>query len=319
MLALVAGLVLAYMAYSRLSRKRPYSGDLTKQRVVILGASSGIGKDLAIQYASRGAQLLLLARRRDQLEDVQSACRAMHAATTCEIVIGDITNEIVLSQVVQATTAVLGGIDVLVLCAGITSVRPFGSLCELDTIQSKDMPHATSISSSLIQQVFATNVYAPMMAVKHFLPILITHKSQIVVVSSVAGVIAAPTRSVYTASKHALTGFFNALRIELAYTGVSVCIVLPGTVNTDFRASAVDSDVPGTATHSAIAKVADQKRRGGISSEACAAYMIRAADRGDRLVYLPSMYFFAHWAYVVFPDLVDYFAAMKYGFSRPSV
>ncbi|KAH9257478.1 hypothetical protein BASA81_004240, partial [Batrachochytrium salamandrivorans] len=209
MLALVAGLVLAYMAYSRLSRKRPYSGDLTKQRVVILGASSGIGKDLAIQYASRGAQLLLLARRRDQLEDVQSACRAMHAATTCEIVIGDITNEIVLSQVVQATTAVLGGIDVLVLCAGITSVRPFGSLCELDTIQSKR--HATR------------NKY-----------LIITDPASI-------------------RYKH-------------------------------FRASAVDSDVPGTATHSAIAKVADQKRRGGISSEACAAYMIRAADRGDRLV-----------------------------------
>ncbi|EGF84046.1 hypothetical protein BATDEDRAFT_21723 [Batrachochytrium dendrobatidis JAM81] len=318
MLALLIIPALAYMAYIRLTRKRPFTGDMAEQKVVILGASSGIGRSMAVQYAARGAKLLLVARRQGLLEQVQRECQTMHPKSTCDIVVGDITQESVLAAATVKANSVLNGVNVLVLCAGITSVRSFEALCSLDSEANQASSGSTvssdSISTTLIQQVFTTNLHAHMLAVKHFLPILKACKAQILVISSVAGVIPAPTRSIYTASKHALTGFFKALRIELAYSGVSVCIAFPGTVNTAFRESAVDVEVSKTESPEMTRRIMNRKQPGSMTADSCAANIIYGADRGDREIYLPRLYYFAHVLSMFMPEVMDYFAAKKYGY-----
>nr|KAJ3418592.1 hypothetical protein HK105_008128 [Polyrhizophydium stewartii] len=308
MLAPLVLAVAAAVAYQRLTQKRPYTGDPAQQRVVILGASSGIGKHLALQYAARGAQLLLVARRRDRLEAVQAECRGQHARTTCEVVVGDAADEAVLAAAAAAARERLGGVDVLVLCAGVTSIIPFEQVCALDAAAAAE-PTASaasaagaSASAALVERIFRTNVFSPIMATKHFLPLLRASKGQILVISSAAGIMAAPTRPIYTASKHAMTGFFKTLRIELAASGVSVCIALPGTVDTELRDAAVDG------------MGATSKYRGsaGISADECARIIIAGADRGDREIYMPWFYGVAHVLSLILPGVVDHFAAKKY-------
>ncbi|KAI8916808.1 hypothetical protein BC831DRAFT_486759 [Entophlyctis helioformis] len=280
--------------------------DPTTQRVVILGASSGIGHHLALQYAARGARLLLVARRRDRLESVQAECIAVHPSSSSSpssqppvhVLVGDITIESDMEAAVRASASLLGGVDVLVLCAGVTSLLPFADLCALDSAA------APSTSRSLVETVFQTNVIGPMMTTKRFLPTLKASKAQILVISSAASVIAAPTRSIYSASKHALTGFFRALRIELAPSGVTVCIALPGTVDTELRRSAVD----GTGSASKYSGSS------GIPANVCASIIIAGSDRGDHQIYMPWFYYYVHVLSVIVPSVIDGFAAKKYNY-----
>ncbi|KAJ2687616.1 hypothetical protein IWW39_002798 [Coemansia spiralis] len=271
------------------------------RRVVIVGASSGIGRSLALEYARCGAHLVLNARRREQLEEVAEECRRFPVSVAT--VVGDITQR--ATQLALRREAAARGVDCLVLNAGAISVRPIADLwagTEGDGALGAGADQATE----LLQSILEINVVAPAAVAGLFVPLLAQSRGSVVVVSSVAGLVAAPTRALYSASKHAVTGYFNAFRMEVARQGIAVTVAYPGTVATALRRSAVDLHVRGG--------LAPGSEAGSLSPGDCARQIVRAAALRRRSLVTPWPYALAPVFYAIVPEAIDYLAKRKYGF-----
>ncbi|KAJ3149910.1 hypothetical protein HDU89_003366 [Geranomyces variabilis] len=287
------------------------------ERVVIFGASSGIGKELALQYAARGARVLLVARREGLLQKVVVDCLLSPACKTAGFVAADITVEADLTRVAKTATEVLGGCDTVVINAGIISVLTFDEVCALDHGPAADLAAgAKSRTEEVVEGIFRTNVTAPILIAKHFTPALTDTKGKFVIVSSVAGTLGAPTRALYAATKHALNGFFNSLRIELGPKGVAVCMCLPGSVATDLRASSAKlAAAPSTSSTTPAAPASPPIKEGKkLTPIDCARQIIQAGDWRARETYMPGKYKIAYLLHGLFPGFIDGLAAKKYGF-----
>ncbi|KAF9977671.1 hypothetical protein BGZ73_005181 [Actinomortierella ambigua] len=307
---------------------------VNEERVVIIGASSGIGKELARLYASRHAHLVLVARRKHLLDQLIS--KDLHAsAASAHAIQADITNpDDVLRLTRESLVALRGGVDTLIICAGVISVLPFEQLAGIDSdVATMSTPAASSAmpSSSLQDQIdkllpksapaalaasraiMEINYHAPLNLASHFLPALkqTSRAGNIIVVSSMAGKMGAPSRSIYCGSKHAAQGFFEALSLEVERTGVHVGIVSPGTVDTDLRLSAVDLPKGDKEVNKAVAA---GTRRGAISARVCAEGIIACSDERKTEVLLPWFYNVSLYLELVSPRLVRYLAKKKYGF-----
>ncbi|KAJ3278157.1 hypothetical protein HK104_002598 [Borealophlyctis nickersoniae] len=311
-------------------RKAEASVSPTTERVIIIGASTGIGRHLSLLYASRGAHLILVSRRLPLLTALATECLAHALCKTAHVVQADITVESDIAAIARAASEVLGGADTVVINAGVLSVLPFRDVCRLDDAaegMGEGEGGQQTKSAKVVTQMFQTNVFGPVLVAKHFTDMLIASGGKFVVVSSLAGVLAAPTRSLYTSTKFAITGFFTALRIELAKHNVSVCLVFPGSVDTDLRSSALDakplpsssssssSSNPPPPSETSSPSTSNSTLKSKMSPRDCAEGILRAADRKARETYLPR----TAWAGVlvrqVVPEIVDWLAARKYGFA----
>jgi short-subunit dehydrogenase len=189
--------------------------NLGRATVVVTGASSGIGRDTAIAFAKAGASLVLAARREDRLRDLAGEIgrhgrRAVAVPT-------DVTRAEDVARLVAATRDAFGRCDVLVNNAGIPGGGPF-----LDA------------SPERIDQVVRTNLLAVLVVTKAFLPDMVASGTgHVVNVASIAGLVAVPGAAVYSASKHAVVAFSEALDSEVAPGGVRVTAVCPGLVRTE--------------------------------------------------------------------------------------
>jgi len=294
------------------------------EKVLILGASSGIGKEVALQYAARNANIILAARRTELLEKVKKECLALGKTEVVEVVKCDITNEDDLIAVVEKVKKVFGKLNTVIVNAGVINVLSFEDLVNNDKgVQGKD-----SDSSKVIDKIIKINTYGPIYAAKYFIPLLKETQGRFVVVSSLAALIAAPTRALYAASKHALMGFFNSLRMELADTGVSITLVCPGSVSdTDLRASAVDktsSSATDNATPTPVSTPEDKPKKEKkslfsflkITPKQCAKAIIEASDWRTKEVVVPSVYKVAVLANAIAPSLIEMGAKLKYHFKK---
>ncbi len=184
-------------------------------RVLLTGASSGIGRELAIQLAAQGARVLALARRQDRLEKL---AREINRADHFAIHVADITNPLQRKEAIQACRDLWNGLDVLINNAGSGAIGPFAVSDE-----------------TRLRQVMEVNFFAPVELTRLALPLLRSGDKPIVVnVSSVLGHRAVPQKSEYCASKFALHGFSDALRAELASEKIDVLLVSPSTTQTEF-------------------------------------------------------------------------------------
>jgi len=294
------------------------------EKVLILGASSGIGKQVAIKYASRNAKIILAARRTELLEKVKKECLDLNKTKVVEIIKCDITNEDDLIAVVEKIKKEFGQLNTVIVNAGVINVLSFEDLINNDKgVKGKD-----SDSSKVIDKILKINTYGPIYAAKYFIPLLKETKGRFVVVSSLAALIAAPTRALYAASKHALMGFFNSLRMELADTGVSITLVCPGSVSdTDLRASAVDkasSSTSDNATPVTAPTEAEKPKKEKkslfsflkITPQQCAKTIVEASDWRKKEVVVPGVYNVAVYLNAVAPSLIAVGSKLKYHFKK---
>jgi dehydrogenase/reductase SDR family member 7B len=226
--------------------------------VWVTGASSGIGEALCHALASRGASLVLSARRADALKQVQAACSNpdQHFALPLDLVAPE-SFAPAFKNVVER----FGRLDILVNCAGISQR---GKALETELLVDRHL--------------MELNYFGPVALTKVVLPSMIARgDGQIVVVSSLMGKLALPGRGAYAASKHALHGFFDALRAEVENQGVAVTIVCPGYIRTNASFNALEGD--GT-PHNKW----DKDIKGGMDPEKCARKIVRAIENRCREV-----------------------------------
>ncbi len=193
----------------------------------ITGASAGIGAALAKEAARRGSRLVLSARREGQLQDVKQQC--IEAGCTADNVLVlplDVLDEAAMPAAVAAVQSQFGRIDLLVNNAGLSQ----RSTC-LDTDMSV---YRKLVDVDLLGQIALT---------KQVLPVMVAQGSgTIAVTASVAGKVGVPLRTGYCAVKHAVMGFFDALRVEVAGLGINVTTIVPGSIRTDVARNAMTGD-----------------------------------------------------------------------------
>lgn len=224
--------------------------DLEGKRIVITGASSGIGRALVLEAARRGGRILATARNEARLQSIADESRQFR--TTVEAVAGDITEPIVREQIVRAAERRLGGLDLLINNAGIGATGHF--------------QYATA---ERLRKIMEVNFFAPCEMCRLAVPLLkIGNDPAIVMINSVAGRRAIPSRAEYSASKFALMGFSEALRAELAKDAIGVTVVSPGLTATRFEQNMLEN----AARHSLHAQRS-------MSAEKCAGLILNAVER----------------------------------------
>ena len=231
--------------------------------VIVTGASAGIGKSAAHEFAKQGARVVLAARRADVLEEVRNELAQYGDAILP--VPADVVNEEDLQNLIRKTIETFGVIDVLVNNAGISLGGPFH---QNDPAQ--------------IRKMVEINVYAPMRLTQLVLPFMLERKEgHIVNVGSTAGLMLSPGQTAYAPTRSAVIAFSHALRRELDGSGVRVSMVLPGFTRTamlermpeeEMRAAGLlnrfvtldDPEIPARAIVDAVIRNRDQILLGGI-------------------------------------------------------
>ena len=254
---------------------------MMKDKVVIItGASKGIGAELARQLASRGAKLVLAARNDAELNAAAEECRKLGA--TVITAKADVAVEHDCQTIVAGALLAFGRIDVLVNNAGMSMWARF------DEIQNVEV----------LARIMQVNYMGAVYCTRHALPHLKASRGCLVGISSLAGLVGVPTRTGYSASKHAMTGFFDSLRIELADTGVGVTMIYPGFVATGIRENATGPDGKPIL-------VSPVKEGEVMTVEDCASRIVRAIERREREVVMTARGRFGCWLRLVAPGLVD--------------
>src|SRR5882672_4084294 len=198
--------------------------EIAKLKVILTGASEGIGRALALALAAKGARLALAARDRQRLETLAQECRALGGEA--RPLPTDVTSAQDCEWLVAETVKAFGGIDVVIHNAGVTMWSRFDALQDL----------------GIFERIMEVNYHAPVRLTALSLPHLKQSKGLLVAVASLAGLTGVPERSGYAASKHAMIGFFDSLRIELRGSGVEVSVVAPDFVVTEIHKRAIGPD-----------------------------------------------------------------------------
>ena len=197
--------------------------------VWITGASSGIGRALALALHRRGARLIISSRRAEALEEVRAACQDPDRGPDVRILPLDLSDASSLPSKAEEALSCFGSIDYLFNNGGIS--------------QRSD---AVETNMEVIRKVMEVNFFGTVALTKQVLPSMIERRSgHIVVTSSVMGKFGTRLRSTYAASKHALHGYFDSLRQEVYEQDIKVTLVCPGFIKTNVTLNALQGD--GTA------------------------------------------------------------------------
>ena len=234
----------------------PYS--FTDKVIAITGGTDGIGKAIVEALIKRGAKIATCGRNQDKLYNlqVQNASRSLHT------VVADVSNEQDCKKFINSTLETFGGIDILINNAGI-SMRAL----------VKDTDLAT------LKKVMDVNFWGTVYCTKFALNEIIRSKGTIVGVSSIAGYRGLPGRSGYSASKHAVHGWLEALRTELLDTGVNVMWVCPGFTASNIRNMALNEEArpQGESTM-------DEGKM--MPADECAEHIVKAIEKRKRTLVL---------------------------------
>jgi short-subunit dehydrogenase len=202
--------------------------DFAGQKVLVTGASSGIGAGLAEEFARRGAVVGICARREARLEEVLARCRTHSAGSRMWVT--DMADPSEVERLASAALEELGGVDVLVNNAGIPKRRK-----------------VTALDPGTVKSVMNVNFFSAVNLTLALLPSMLAQKhGHIINVSSIAATLSSPGEAAYDASKAALTAFSESMAVDLWDTGVKVLVVYPGLVDTELFSLPDNDPVPDT-------------------------------------------------------------------------
>ncbi|RUT73418.1 SDR family oxidoreductase [Ancylomarina longa] len=229
-----------------------------KNKVVwITGASSGIGEALAYAFANEGAFLILSARNNDKLQQVKAKC--LENTSKCWVKTMDLSDVNQLEFDVEEVLKQTGKIDLLINNAG----RSQRSLAKETPLEND-------------RKIMELNFFSVVALTKLVLPQMLKNKSgHIVVVSSISGKFGFPWRTAYSASKHAIQGYFESLRAELSHDNIKVTIVSPGRIRTNISINAL---IENGDSYNKM----DDGQLNGMSARDCAIKIVRAIKKDKK-------------------------------------
>ena len=248
--------------------------DFKDQVVLITGASSGIGRDAAMEFAKLGANIVLVARKKDKLEQTANELKIFD--TSILVCPCDVSNRVQVKEMSNIVLEKFGSVDILVNNAGFAI---YGSVSDLtvDDIESQ----------------METNYFGMVYCTKNFLPSMLKNKSgHIVNVASVAASFGLPGIASYCASKFAMLGFSEGLKHELKGTGVGVTVVSPIMVRTNFFEHPSFEKMPKFSPTS-------------LSSKTVAKTILKAANSPRLEIIVPSVVRGVVWMKSTFPFLIN--------------
>ncbi|KAI0532234.1 short-chain dehydrogenase [Xylaria digitata] len=271
----------------------------TEERVLILGASSGLGRTLVKQYAARGAKVCAVARRSEPLVELAKEC-----GDRCLPFVADFTDAGDMEKLRGQLLRQWDGLDTLHICAGVSAVQPVMALAGVKS--SDEDPDVAGVrhAAEIANRATQGNFFGPLITAVTFIPMLkrTSASPAILLVSSVAAVIPAPTRALYAATKAASLLLFQSLAIE--HPEIAFTCVLPATIEGNFRSSAVDADP---------SQEIDETKK-GLKLVYVASRCTEAVDRRLRgNVVIPWIpYAIAHHLYYIWPSFIERQARKKY-------
>lgn len=226
----------------------------------ITGASSGIGEALVYAYSNAGAKLIISARNRDELYRVKSACKS---PVNIHVLPLDLEKTELLADKAQEAIRIYGYIDMLINSGGI-SQRSLALETQLQTEQ----------------RLMNVNFWGTVVLSKAVLPAMIANGSgKIVCISSLVGKFGTRLRSAYSASKHALHGYFDSLRAEVFDKNIQISIVCPGFIKTNVSVNALTGNGSPQGTM-------DAGQASGMPADECAKLIIQAIQQHKEEVYI---------------------------------
>jgi short-subunit dehydrogenase len=253
--------------------------ELAGKRVLVTGASQGIGRALCTVAAKRGCKVVAAARSKDLLDALAKEVRA--GGGTIETVVADVTDPAGRRAMLDTAVKHFGGLDVLVNNAGIGATG-----------------HFTESKPETLRQIFEVNYFGACELTRLCLPELRKGNQPLIInISSIVGRRALPARGLYCASKFALAGWSEALRLELSLEGISVLVVNPGLTRTNFSKNLLEATARRKYDHLR-----------GMSADKVAERTWSAAARDWKEITLTGPGVALILATRFLPRLVDYFA-----------
>ncbi len=235
----------------------PWKMRFENKTIWITGASSGIGEALALEWSHYKPNLILSGRNLSKLESVKVRCEKEGAK--CLVVRLDLTDSVSIKEAVREVIASNNSIDILVNNGGITQRSLFiETPVEIDRV------------------VMETNFFGTVTLTKEIMPAMVkSGGGTIVVISSIVGKFGFPLRTAYSASKHALQGYFDSLRAEMKQYNIKVTIVSPGLIRTNISINAIDKNGK---PHG----VMDKRQDNGMPADICAKKIIKAVKKNKK-------------------------------------
>lgn len=252
---------------------------------MVSGAASGLGRALALRFGREGSRVVALDRDAVALE----LLRQEMAAAGCEVLTlpCDVTDEQACTTAIATAVDRLGRIDALINNAGISHRSPF-----------------EATATAVLRRVMEVNLFGAIHLTRPALPALRQSRGLIVAISSVAGYTPLIARTGYAASKHAVHGFFESLRTEVAADGIDVMLVCPSFIATDIDRNALGPD-GGAVRH---AQVVVGRR---LQPDAVAERIFRGCKRSQRLLLIGRTARGAWWVSRLVPSLYERVMARK--------
>jgi short-subunit dehydrogenase len=247
--------------------------------IIITGATSGIGKALAYEFGRNGSSVVITGRRDELLASIEQDLKKMGVPVLA--VQGDVSKDEDTVRIIQQTIERFGGIDVLINNAGISMRALF-----------------EDVQLEVFRKVMDINFFGTIHCTKHAMPYILQSKGSIVGISSINGKRATPARTAYSASKYAMEGFLEGLRMEVMKRGVHVLSVCPGFTTSNIRNVALTAD-----GHPQGESPRDESKM--MSAEETATHIYQAVVKRKRDLVLTTQGKLAVWLTKLFPVLMD--------------
>jgi NAD(P)-dependent dehydrogenase (short-subunit alcohol dehydrogenase family) len=250
--------------------------------IAITGASGGLGRELALQLAQRGARLALFARNEAALHETSRLCRQPGAPEPL-VVVGDVTKPEDCARFIGETVARFGALDGLIANAGVSMWAQFEEVRDL----------------SLFRKLIEVNYLGAVHCLHPALPHLRSSRGQFIAIASLQSKIGAPAHTGYTAAKHALDGFIESLRMELDGSGIHILAVYPSWIS--------GTELRGHAFCEAGQKVGEGRRnhtRDATPVGICAEKILAAMAARREQLFIPGKYRWLAWARLALPHLL---------------